>query len=505
MAWFLNYTQYNAGKYVAVSIPASTLNASLPLRIEWELEFEARKNGTEFVIACGPAFNTASTLLFIRTGTDFEFRSPSNANWLVTTGVTLTDFNVFKIRSTFDGTTRLQTLSVNGAVIATRNPATAASDSIGALFGLNSSANRHGDFKYIKFTDFVTPANNRHYQATLSNGTGTVLPESVGGFNGSQVGTWPADNSEWVEYTVSGGPVTVTGGAAITFAANTVGGGKLIKFGGSNASFTFNTAGGGAVTRSSGSGIVFGVNGVGGGSILRRGGAGCAFSYNSAGGGVTRRRGGALLTFTLSMVGGGEVIAGADTITGGAAITFSTGITGGGTVLRRGGAALTSFSVTSIGGGNVKRRGGSAVPVSVNVVGSGNTKRIGGASVPFTVNTVGAGHAVRNGGDGIEFTVDTAGSGVVNRVGGSTIEFTVTMVGGGENLGQGYTPVITAPVITVSNIFASGDIAVDKTSISETVRVDKTSRSEVISVGKIKAVPYNLTVQKTFRGQTCIL
>jgi hypothetical protein len=200
MSWYLNYSFSGPGKYISVSIPASTSDSGRPLQIEWEIEFEARKNGTEFIVACGPAFNTATTLLFIRSGTDFEFRSLSNANWIVTTGVTLTNFNIFKIRSTFDGTTRLQTLSVNGAVVATRNPSTAATDSIGAFFGLNSSSTRHGDFKYLKFTDFVTPANNRLYDANASGGTGTILPETINGFNGTQVGTWPSDDSEWVFY-----------------------------------------------------------------------------------------------------------------------------------------------------------------------------------------------------------------------------------------------------------------------------------------------------------------
>lgn len=296
---------------------------------------------------------------------------------------------------------------------------------VGAVSGSSASASISGSSlanNGATYGDFDLYVNGTLQRSWVMPSTGTTVPNSTSGGVLTQYGTWPSDNSEWVFYSSGSIPVTVTGGAAITFTANTVGGGKLIKFGGSNASFTFNTAGGGAVTRSSGSGIVFGVNGVGGGSILRRGGAGCAFSYNSAGGGVARRRGGALLTFTLSMVGGGEVIAGADIITGGAAITFSTGITGGGVVIRSGG-SLTTFAVNSIGSGNTVRRGG------------------------------------------------------------SDIEFTVNMVGGGIVQGDGYRPVITAPVIMVAKKYTASPV----------------------SIGKTKAVPYNLTVQKTFRGQTCIL
>lgn len=199
MAYYLNYTQVDANKFMTASIPASTSNVSLPLRIEWEIELEVKKNGTEFIIA-STAFNTTSTLIFVRSGTDFEIRSPGNSNWLVTTGVTTTNWTTFKIRSTFNGTTATQTLHVNGSLVATRTPTTAAIGEIAAFFGLNSSATRHGDFKYFKFTDFVTPANNRLYDANASGGTGTSLPETIGGFNGAQSGTWPGDNSEWVFY-----------------------------------------------------------------------------------------------------------------------------------------------------------------------------------------------------------------------------------------------------------------------------------------------------------------
>ena len=219
MAHYLNYSFVDAGKYIAVNIPASTNNSGRPLQIEWEIEFEARKNGGEFIIATGPAFNTATTLLFIRSGTDFELRSPGNSNWIVTTGITLTNFNVFKLRSTFDGTSRIQTLSVNGVVVATRNPSTAAIDSIGAFFGLNSNSNRHGDFKYFKFTDFVTPANNRLYDANASGGTGTILPETIAGVNGAQTGTWPTDDSEWVFYSAGGSAAQLQANAISTSTA----------------------------------------------------------------------------------------------------------------------------------------------------------------------------------------------------------------------------------------------------------------------------------------------
>lgn len=199
MAYYLNYTYFAGAKYATVSIPASTSNVALPLQVEWEIEFEARKNGTEFIVASDSPSTTAA-LFFIRSGSDFEFRSTGNSNWLVTTGVTTSNWTAYKIRSTFNGTTRTQQLYINGTLTATRNPTTSAVPAINALFGLNNNANRYGDFKYFKFTDFVTPANNRNYDANASGGTGLVLPDTASGVNGSLDGTWPAGNAQWVFY-----------------------------------------------------------------------------------------------------------------------------------------------------------------------------------------------------------------------------------------------------------------------------------------------------------------
>lgn len=215
MAWYLNYTYFAGAKYATVSIPASTSNVSLPLQVEWEIEFEARKNGTEFIVASDSPSTTAA-LFFIRSGSDFEFRSTGNSNWLVTTGVTTSNWTVYKIRSTFNGTTRTQQLYINGTLTATRNPTTSAVPAINALFGLNNNANRYGDFKYFKFTDFVTPANNRNYDANASGGTGLVLPDTASGVNGSLDGTWPAGNAQWVFYSSGTAYSDILSGATFT-------------------------------------------------------------------------------------------------------------------------------------------------------------------------------------------------------------------------------------------------------------------------------------------------
>jgi len=198
-----------ATKQITVNLPASTQNTGLPLQIEWEIEFEAARFQTDFPVSATPT--GPATLIFLRTGSDFELRSPSNAAWIVNTGLNLSDFNNFRIRSTFNGTTHTQQLFLNGSAtpFATRNPTTAAIGAQTALFALGSSV-RAGGIKFFKYTDFVTPANSRMYDAGASGGTGNILPETLNGFNGTQTGTWPANNDEWVFYS-AGGATPFTG------------------------------------------------------------------------------------------------------------------------------------------------------------------------------------------------------------------------------------------------------------------------------------------------------
>lgn len=57
----------------------------------------------------------------------------------------------------------------------------------------------------------ITGSTNLNYDTNASGGTGTILPETVSGQNGTQGGTWPADDSEWVPYSTGTVPVAFTG------------------------------------------------------------------------------------------------------------------------------------------------------------------------------------------------------------------------------------------------------------------------------------------------------
>lgn len=53
-------------------------------------------------------------------------------------------------------------------------------------------------FKYLEVTGFG--AGSARWEASLANGTGTVLPSVSGTNNATQAGTWPIDNNEWARY-----------------------------------------------------------------------------------------------------------------------------------------------------------------------------------------------------------------------------------------------------------------------------------------------------------------
>jgi len=73
-------------------------------------------------------------------------------------------------------------------------------DCIGRFANSTSEAFR-GGFYYVAFSDNGGVSATRYYDAKASRGTGTLLPDTVNSANnGAQVGTWPADNSEWVFY-----------------------------------------------------------------------------------------------------------------------------------------------------------------------------------------------------------------------------------------------------------------------------------------------------------------
>lgn len=89
------------------------------------------------------------------------------------------------------------------------------------LTGCNSNFHTNIALKLLKFTNFTTPSKSRNYDPTASGGTGTLLPDTINGQNGTLnnfTGTY------WIEYddgqggtnytlTADGGTFAYSGGA----------------------------------------------------------------------------------------------------------------------------------------------------------------------------------------------------------------------------------------------------------------------------------------------------
>lgn len=211
-----NFLKFSAGTntYVYCDLKVPTQNSGRALQVEYEDEFEARRTSTDFPVV-STHVSSATDLIFLKSGSDVEIRSTGNSNWIVTTGVDLTQFHVFRFRTTFNGTVALRELYIDGVFIASTTLTQAPMGVMNAFASLSSGTSRAGDLKYYKRTDFVTPANNRLYDARIGNGVDPVLYEAVQNTTvplntanyswekqtvAVQRGTFTIDNSEWRQY-----------------------------------------------------------------------------------------------------------------------------------------------------------------------------------------------------------------------------------------------------------------------------------------------------------------
>ncbi len=465
--------RYNAGGSRYMALPQAIIIAD---NQDFEIEFEcAFNNDTDFRIFGVTAGVNNRVILLKGTGATVVRLTPTSGkanDWTVT--YTKTDFNVFR----FKRVSNVLELFVNGVSQGTKTESSGFTSGVNSFFTQGGFYSDSGTVRFIKFT---IGGVLKHHYVNLT-GSGTSWTDIVSGNNATPINTWPTDNSQWIEYAhlQQRGTSTIDNNEWRQYIVfNVV---SNIKEGGGVSAMAVNTFGAGHTLRIGGAILSAAINTIGSGNSIRIGGAPVTFAYTLTGGDKTVRRGGSVSTFTFTTVGGGEVIKNTIAYNGGATITFSVGLTGGGHVIRRGGALMT-FATNITGGGHAGRRGGGVSSAVINTAGSGITRRIGGASATMSINVTDKTLVRRNGGGVSAMTVDTFGAGHTIRVGGGDIEFTVIVVGGGENLGQGYKPTVTAPVVTVS----------------------RRQSSPSLIVGKHHAVTYNLKINTIFRGQTCIL
>lgn len=168
-----------------------------------------------------------------------------------------------------------------------------------------TSATSSWNFYYLTITGFSV---NDTWDANLSGGTGSVLPSLSGSNNGTQAGSWPSDDSEWVFYSTGGTTYTLTAtgatysysGGAATTAYNRV----MQAAGGS-----FSYAGGSATLTYSPAGVVYTLTADSG--IYSYSGGGATTAYNRvmavSGGAFAYSGGSATLSRNYSMAASGGV------------------------------------------------------------------------------------------------------------------------------------------------------------------------------------------------------
>lgn len=167
-------------------------------RISWDIICKARRDGTDFI----PFGRESSSdrIFFLKSDNSIELRV-GNQTFNVTSGthgVDLDLFHKYELRHREINTTYETSLYIDDVFVVTwtidGQDQWLLPD---RLFTLGTST-RYGAIEYYSYTDNITATNSRYYDANASNGTGTVLPETTGnGADGTQVNTWPADDSEW--------------------------------------------------------------------------------------------------------------------------------------------------------------------------------------------------------------------------------------------------------------------------------------------------------------------
>lgn len=140
----------------------------------------------------------------------------NTSNWLQYSVTTNTEYDfLYKVTAT---TFELWNNATNTLLVSKSLPnrATAGtvmgSSVVGQNATLNSTLNQSPagvGYYNVDLIDYATPSNSRFYDTSSSGGVGNVWPSSTGANNGTQAGTWPADDSEWVFYS-SGDTVAST-------------------------------------------------------------------------------------------------------------------------------------------------------------------------------------------------------------------------------------------------------------------------------------------------------
>jgi hypothetical protein len=179
---------------------------------DYEYEYECQATSTEFPLATKSVSSDSANMHFLK-ATVLEIRDAANTQINITHGATITNFNVYRIRIDNIGGARRLRFSLNGGADQTFTPsASVVGWQVGALFPFPAN-NRGGKFRYFKYTDNITPANNRMYDARVwESGTylNTEVPETTANANNAIMDTGYPTNGTAYEFYSAGSPPSGT-------------------------------------------------------------------------------------------------------------------------------------------------------------------------------------------------------------------------------------------------------------------------------------------------------
>ena len=185
--------------------------------IRWDLEFSAANNNNSDTLAVVSGTTNLNGFLILRNDNTIDFRQSSSPTYTFSVADTNDDTAIYRFEMRWTGGNKTLSLYENSVFVSSVLDA----DIAGMLeqstaFSINNGSRGNGIIRFIKYTDLNNSANNMHL--LNSAGTGTAWPDISGnGNDGTQAGTWPADNSEWVFYS-SGNGVVMTISEATTAA-----------------------------------------------------------------------------------------------------------------------------------------------------------------------------------------------------------------------------------------------------------------------------------------------
>lgn len=177
----------------------------------WALEFDVSLENPSNTYVYRPIESTSISrveLLFRKSDGLVRFVSPSSGQYQWT-GIDLTAAEVSIKLEKLAGS-RTLAISVNGGAPSNDTGGDNACDF--DVFGVNSNNGwLDGYLKNLKFTDFITPANNRNFSPDDSaRGPGsTILTDTISGNNAVGVG-FPTDGSQWIDLGGGGVELNVT-------------------------------------------------------------------------------------------------------------------------------------------------------------------------------------------------------------------------------------------------------------------------------------------------------